>query len=254
MKQLMKSLIVAFSMYSKIPMPRFIWDSEDMKYHLVFFPLVGGVIGLLEYIWFQLNTVLSFNLLLYTMIAFVIPLLITGGFHLDGFLDTQDALHSYQNRERKLEILKDPHIGAFAIISLLIYVCFAFGFIGYINQTTIVCMCAGFVYSRICSGISVTYFPKAKKDGMVVTSSKTEDKTWVGKILIVEFVFVTMILFFVCDISTVLIEWATIQLTFFYYYYKSKKEFGGITGDLAGWFVCVSELAVLIVLAVWKGF
>lgn len=54
------------------------------------------------------------------------PLIITGGFHVDGFMDTMDALHSYQPRERKLEILKDSHIGAFSVIKLaefgLIYV------------------------------------------------------------------------------------------------------------------------------------
>lgn len=36
-------------------------------------------------------------------------------------LDTCDALHSYQPRERKLEILKDSHIGAFAVIMLTLY-------------------------------------------------------------------------------------------------------------------------------------
>ena len=40
------------------------------------------------------------------------------GFHVDGFMDTMDALHSYQPRERKLEILKDSHIGAFSVIKL----------------------------------------------------------------------------------------------------------------------------------------
>ena len=51
----------------------------------------------------------------------IIPILITGGFHIDGFMDTQDAINSYKPREKKLEILKDPHIGAFAVISLLAY-------------------------------------------------------------------------------------------------------------------------------------
>ncbi len=49
------------------------------------------------------------------------PLLLTGGFHVDGFMDTMDAFHSYQPKERKLEILKDSHIGAFAVIMLAVY-------------------------------------------------------------------------------------------------------------------------------------
>ena len=52
-------------------------------------------------------------------ITAAIPLVITGGFHVDGFMDTMDALCSNQGRERKLEILKDPHTGAFACIFLV---------------------------------------------------------------------------------------------------------------------------------------
>ena len=40
---------------------------------------------------------------------------------MDGFLDTMDAIHSYGDRSRKLEILKDPHLGAFAVISFGVY-------------------------------------------------------------------------------------------------------------------------------------
>lgn len=52
----------------------------------------------------------------------VFLLLITGGIHIDGYMDTMDAVHSYGNREKKLEILKDSHIGAFAVIMLVTYV------------------------------------------------------------------------------------------------------------------------------------
>ena len=40
-----------FSMYSKIPMPQFKWNDDDMKYMLVFFPWIGAVIGLLLMLW-----------------------------------------------------------------------------------------------------------------------------------------------------------------------------------------------------------
>ncbi len=51
----------------------------------------------------------------------LIPVWITGGIHLDGYADTCDALSSYGDREKKLEILKDPHCGAFAVIRLCSY-------------------------------------------------------------------------------------------------------------------------------------
>ena len=59
--------------------------------------------------------------ILYPLMAPSIPLLVTGGFHLDGYMDTMDALHSYQKKEKKLEILKDPHIGAFSVIMARVY-------------------------------------------------------------------------------------------------------------------------------------
>ena len=111
--RIIKSCIVAFSMYSKIPMPQFEWKEEDMQYMLCFFPWVGAVIGVCLYLWNRFCAAFQVGRIAYVLFAVAIPILVTGGFHVDGFMDTMDALHSYQPRERKLEILKDSHIGAF---------------------------------------------------------------------------------------------------------------------------------------------
>ena len=104
--RIIKSFFIAFSMYSKIPMPQFAWKDEDMRYALCFFPWVGAVIGVLWYLWKWICARFGVGTLCYTVVGTAIPILITGGFHVDGFLDTCDALHSYRPRERKLEILK----------------------------------------------------------------------------------------------------------------------------------------------------
>ena len=119
--RIIRSVIVAFSMYSRIPMPQFRWEDADTKYMLCFFPWVGAVIGAAVWFFTRLCDWLNIGLLCETFAGAAIPLLITGGFHADGFLDTSDALHSYQSRERKLEILKDSHVGAFAVIRFAIY-------------------------------------------------------------------------------------------------------------------------------------
>lgn len=51
----------------------------------------------------------------------LLPVLVNGGIHMDGFLDTMDALNSYGSREKKLEILKDSRTGAFAVIGFGLY-------------------------------------------------------------------------------------------------------------------------------------
>ena len=105
--RILKSFIIAFSMYSQIPMPQFEWKEEDMKYMLCFFPLVGAVIGLCLYGWEKLCMGMEINGVCRTLVGTAIPLLLTGGIHVDGYMDTMDAFHSYQSRERKIEILKD---------------------------------------------------------------------------------------------------------------------------------------------------
>lgn len=121
MKKMWNSFKIAFSMYSKIPMPQSEWTDENMSLAMCFFPWVGAVIGLASWVVYQAGGWLadrqetlssgipgSSNLFL-TILLVLIPIFITGGIHLDGFLDTQDALSSYQPMERRLEILKDSH-------------------------------------------------------------------------------------------------------------------------------------------------
>ena len=71
-----KSVTVAFSMYSRIPMPRFRWETEDMRYHLCFFPWVGGVIGILECLWFLGVARFEIGPTAATLIALSIPILV----------------------------------------------------------------------------------------------------------------------------------------------------------------------------------
>lgn len=249
-KKFFKSFVVAFSLYSKIPMPKFKWASSDMDFHLCFFPLIGFVIALIEYVWNLLYLKFGFNQIFYVLISILIPILITGGFHLDGFMDTMDAINSYQPKEKKLEILKDSHIGAFSVISIISYFLLAIAFSFLINNfSAFICILFSFSVSRILSALSVVYFPKAKTDGMLFTESKNQNK-FVKACLIFE---LNLTLGFLIFIN--LENWKftvgfiiSFIFSFLYYFFMSKKKFGGITGDLAGFFVCISELLVLMII------
>lgn len=255
--QVLKSLTAAFSIYSKIPVPRFKWASDDMKYHLCFFPWVGAVIGAVEWGWFNLFfKVLAGHgglsgekgHLFFSLIALVIPVIISGGFHIDGFLDTMDALHSYADRNKKLEILKDPHIGAFAVISLAVYLLLAAAFISLIDKDSaseVTGLCFSFFLSRCLSGLSVLIFPKAKKEGMIAAESGTKKRAFVITILCIQFAAAAMGLVYLTGLSGLLLLFAML-LSFVYYFFMSGKHFGGITGDTAGFYVCLSELTGLI--------
>ena len=115
---MIRSFITAFQMYSRIPMPRIEWRPENRRYALCFFPFVGMVMGCLFMLWDRICTRLGTGSLLFGAGAVFLTVLVTGGIHLDGFCDTCDARASWGDKARKLEILSDSHIGAFAAIKL----------------------------------------------------------------------------------------------------------------------------------------
>lgn len=92
-----------------------------MKYVMGFFPLIGLITGALAYGWIYAGEILYVPDISRTLVLIILPVIITGGIHVDGYMDTCDALNSYGDREKKLAILKDSHIGAFAVIKLLVY-------------------------------------------------------------------------------------------------------------------------------------
>lgn len=245
-----KSFFIAFSIYSKLPVPQFEWKEEDMKYMMCFFPWIGGVIGLLLFGWYILCGQLKIGNLCATLICGAIPLWVSGGFHVDGFLDTMDAFHSYQPRERKLEILKDSHVGAFAVIMFalygLIYLA-AFSEIKALHLMRVVC--AGFFLARGLSGIAVFCFPKAKKEGMVNTFQESAKAGPVTVGLILQCIACVV---FMIGSSGIFGGWIvlTALLSFGYYFWKTKKELGGITGDTAGYFVVICEGCMVVTAAV----
>ena len=89
-------------MYSKIPMPPADWEKENMKYALCFFPWVGLVIGAVSTVLFWLLEKIGAGNVFRAAVLTAVPVLVTGGIHLDGYLDTMDALSSWREKQRRL--------------------------------------------------------------------------------------------------------------------------------------------------------
>ena len=242
---MLRSCIAAFSLYSKIPMPKIQWEDRTMRYSMCFFPLVGLVLGALEIFSFWLFTeVLPLGTILTAAVLTVLPVLLTGGIHIDGYLDTVDALSSWKSPEERRRILKDPHVGAFAVIYAGVLFLLAFGGWTEIRWTTIGVAATGFVLSRALSGLSVVTFPKAGEEGTVKTIA-SQSPASVKFILAAEALVCAAVMIILqpgCGIASVI----TALLIFTYYYVMSKKRFGGISGDLAGYFLCLCELGILL--------
>lgn len=239
----MRSLIIAFSMYSRIPMPGCEWDEKGMKYSMCFFPLVGAVLGMCcAGVYFGLGA-LKFSGISRALVLTAVPVLVTGGIHMDGYLDTIDAKSSWKSTEEKLLILKDPHMGSFACIYGIVYLLLSAAFWNEAGEGEILSAAMGYIFSRILSGLSVVTFRKAKKEGMAAASAKASSGT-VRWVLMAELA--------ACGAAMVavrplygLVSLAAGACCFGWYRRMAYKNFGGITGDLAGYFLQLCELAVL---------
>lgn len=248
--KLLKSMIIAFSIYSKIPVPQFAWEEEDMEYMMCFFPWIGGVIGLVFYGWLALCEKVQIGALCRACVAVAIPLIISGGFHVDGYMDTMDAFHSYQSREKKLEILKDSHIGAFAAIMLMLYYLIDLAALSEVMAGKVAfAVAAVFFLARCLSGIGVVTLKSAKKEGLLYTFASGAQKKRVRLALYVQFTGCIALMVAVSGIYGIVAA-VTGVLCFFYFKWKSYRELGGITGDTAGWYVTVCEAAAAVAVAV----
>ena len=245
--KLLKAMAIAFSIYSKIPVPQFEWKEEDMEYMMCFFPLIGVVIGVLLQGLGILCTWLSFGDTMRGASFVLLPVLVTGGIHMDGFLDTTDALSSWQPREKKLEILKDSHAGAFAIIMGCSYFVLALGVWSEMNLKALPVAGLIFVVSRTLSSLALSTFPKANKSGSLSMFSDAAQK----RILLI-----TLALWLiVCAGVGICLDWkqtillfVTAAVVYGSYYRLAMKQFGGTTGDIAGFFTQTCELACAFVI------
>ena len=107
MLNIIRCIPAAFSMYSRIPMPGFEPKEDDMKRCIMFLPLPGIAIGIVMFCMIRVLGYLPAPVSVRAMILATVPLIVTGGFHIDGFMDTVDALSSHAEKEKMLLIMKE---------------------------------------------------------------------------------------------------------------------------------------------------
>lgn len=237
-------LAIACSMYSRIPMPRVEWTDEGMEYALCFFPLIGIVIGAAQYFFFCLSARFCMGRLFVACIGTVIPVIISGGIHMDGFLDTADALGSCESRERRLEIMKDPHAGAFAIISCCTYFFIYAAAYSELESEAFPAVCGIYAAIRAASGSCVINMPKAKKEGLASVFSRKAKRRAVNIAMVLWEAAAFLYFAAVGGLIFGLLLMGALALLILWFCFFCKKNFGGITGDLAGFFLQVAELAL----------
>lgn len=247
--RLIRSLLIAFSTYSRIPVPQVEWTEENRRYSMCFFPLVGMVTGLVLWGWLALCDHFEIDLFLRGTVAALVPLVITGGIHMDGFMDTVDALASWQPAEKRLEILKDSHTGAFAVMGCAGYLLLSAALYSEADPAAGLRLAGVFVLSRALSAFALVRMRNARNRGMLDDISRVAEKRLVtlsGGV----YALLCLVLWLATGVRTALLCVLAAVLCYLYYQHMSYKQFGGVTGDLAGWFLQVTELVLTAVIVI----
>lgn len=238
---MIRSILIVFSMFSVLPVPQTEWNEKGMRYALCAFPMVGAVIALLCRLWMWLCAMFSLPVILRGAGLCLLPVLVTGGIHLDGYADTCDALASHSSVEKKQQILKDPHLGAFAAIRLCCWFLACFALCCALPELSLCALLGLFCLSRSLSGLALTLFPLREGSGLARSFAEGADKKAVRAVL-AALVLVSALLLILSGQALSLLAACLVLLR---YRRLCVRDFGGLSGDLAGWFLQTAEFWML---------
>jgi adenosylcobinamide-GDP ribazoletransferase len=156
MKKYLHAIVMCQSMFCAIPSPQ-VWDEKAKDKMLLFLPVVGLEIGALWAILAWLCKLLNLPALVAGVILCAYPYMVTGFLHLDGFMDVTDAVKSCRDLQRRREILKDSHVGSFAVIGVVLLMIAQFALLssGPTDANFLILIFIPAV-SRCCSALAVT--------------------------------------------------------------------------------------------------
>lgn len=156
MKTCLHAFAMCQSMFCAIPAPQ-IWDEKARDKMLLFLPIVGLELGA---IWALLAwgcSLLHLPALVSGLLLCACPFIVTGFIHLDGYMDVTDAVKSWRELERRREILKDSHVGSFAVIGVVLLMLAQFVFFASAPaDADFLILILVPAVSRCCSALAVT--------------------------------------------------------------------------------------------------
>lgn len=217
-------------------------DENKLAASMIFFPLVGCLIGLILAGIQSLSSFLGFKAIPAAIIVIIAMTILTGGIHLDGLADTSDAFLSHKNKEDLLRIMRDPHIGTMGVLSVISALLLKIALLSSINPSlkisALLLMCALSRWSLICA---LYFFPYARREGKArAFKEKINPKIYLLATLI------TLAIAKGLWKSPGLLTFATVGLSAYALGRFFKKHIGGITGDTLGAINEISEIIVLL--------
>ena len=243
MKTYLHAFAMCQSMFCAIPAPQ-VWDEKAKDKMLLFLPAVGLEIGLIWAGLAWLCRLLNLPAMITALILSVYPYLITGFLHLDGYMDVTDAVKSWRDLERRREILKDSHVGSFAVIGIVLLTVAQFAIFASVpaedNYRILIFIPA---ISRCCSALAVTGL-KPMSTSQYADQKKPKSHLVVLTIMLV--IFLAAGFLFCGKYGFVLVG---CMVGYGLALRRAYKSLEGMNGDISGYALTIGELCAVVVYA-----
>ena len=246
----MNSLLLALQFFTIIPINKNLpMENRTITGMYSIFPWVGAGFGaiaclMLSFEWSSLMTGFCIVLL---------GVILSGGLHMDGFIDTSDAFFSYQDRVKRFEILEDPRVGAFGVMAVVFLV------IGKVIIVSEVLSAQSFhwifvllipFFSRATLSLLFSWTNSAKTSGLAYYFKGKMSGNVVLIASICNFALGLAILGWMTNWMIALTVAAVLFIFICIFRRWALKNFGGVTGDLLGACVEISEVVLWLTLLV----
>ena len=239
MKNTFIGFLLTFQFFSSLPIRMELpMNKKTVTAMYSMLPVLGLLMGSTISILYILNEdYLLISDLLFAILVVVAGIIMTGGLHLDGWIDTGDAYFSYQNQEKRLEILEDPRVGAFGAINLVVLLLLKVGFVFELlhkdSPNIIFYFIAVPFLSRLALQVYFITTNTVKEKGLAVYFKAQVAPKWIWITLLIYLLSFSILTFsFIGMFGFIL---AIGMLLFVFIFRKwTIKNFGGMTGDLIG--------------------
>ena len=243
MKTYFHAFTMCQSMFCSIPAPQ-IWDEKAKDKMLLFLPVVGLEIGAIWAVLAWLCSILNLPALVTGLVLCASPFIVTGFIHLDGYMDVTDAVKSWRDLERRREILKDSHVGSFAVIGIVLLMLAQFaGFASAPNDANFLILIFVPAVSRCCSALAVTGL-KPMSTSQYANREKPKSHMVVLTIMLCVFLAIGFLLCGMYGFASVgcLIGYGLALR-------RAYKSLDGMNGDISGYALTIGELCAVAVYA-----
>jgi adenosylcobinamide-GDP ribazoletransferase len=239
----MNGLLLAMQFFTAIPIRQELpLGRREVTAMYVALPFVGAAIGLVMYgVSELLLNVLGFETFLAAVLIVLTGIVLTGGLHLDGWADTGDAFFSYKEREKRLEILDDPRLGAFGTMALVLLIIVKIALFNEILMSgtgNVALFIAIPFLARAAMNLYFSTVRLAKDKGIAhFFKEKISTGMVIGWTLVSGAVILFAVGFVLNSLLIPVVIAAVLAIALFMFRNWSLKHFGGVSGDLCGAFI-----------------